>query len=227
MQIIWNVSIDTASFFSVKLIIYGNLFPFRFRLVPFLTELRAVMDWVWTDTTLSLSSWICVEDIYAHIFILKCWRESEKVRDLLSIFILFYCCTYNQVRDISKCTILKKIHNTNCSRHNIYHCMCLVFFITDFCWCFPFICCFCVCAYWHCVESPDSLAASRCVFPSVSSFPLCLLFFYLPFVFSLSVWCPHAFFSPLFSPHSRLLVCVCLSLSTCASPFLTHIRAFN
>lgn len=48
--------------------------------MPFLTELRAVMDWVWTDTTLSLSSWICVEDIYAHIFILKCWRESEKVR---------------------------------------------------------------------------------------------------------------------------------------------------
>ncbi|KAF3857972.1 hypothetical protein F7725_011173 [Dissostichus mawsoni] len=47
-------------------------------MVPFLTELRAVMDWVWTDTSLSLSSWICVEDIYAHIFILKCWRESEK-----------------------------------------------------------------------------------------------------------------------------------------------------
>uniref|UniRef100_W5MGR7 Uncharacterized protein n=1 Tax=Lepisosteus oculatus TaxID=7918 RepID=W5MGR7_LEPOC len=56
-----------------------NLFLFQgFRLVPFLTELRAVMDWVWTDTTLSLSSWICVEDIYANIFILKCWRESEK-----------------------------------------------------------------------------------------------------------------------------------------------------
>uniref|UniRef100_A0A803TYY0 Piezo-type mechanosensitive ion channel component n=1 Tax=Anolis carolinensis TaxID=28377 RepID=A0A803TYY0_ANOCA len=56
-----------------------NLFLFQgFRLVPFLTELRAVMDWVWTDTTLSLSSWICVEDIYANIFIMKCWRESEK-----------------------------------------------------------------------------------------------------------------------------------------------------
>uniref|UniRef100_H3D7M7 Piezo-type mechanosensitive ion channel component 2a, tandem duplicate 2 n=1 Tax=Tetraodon nigroviridis TaxID=99883 RepID=H3D7M7_TETNG len=57
---------------------YLNLFLFHFRLVPFLTELRAVMDWVWTDTTLSLSSWICVEDVYAHCFVLKCWRESEK-----------------------------------------------------------------------------------------------------------------------------------------------------
>uniref|UniRef100_A0A669F886 Uncharacterized protein n=1 Tax=Oreochromis niloticus TaxID=8128 RepID=A0A669F886_ORENI len=58
---------------------YLNLFLFQgFRMVPFLTELRAVMDWVWTDTTLSLSSWICIEDIYANIFVLKCWRESEK-----------------------------------------------------------------------------------------------------------------------------------------------------
>ncbi|XP_020029137.2 piezo-type mechanosensitive ion channel component 1 isoform X2 [Castor canadensis] len=56
-----------------------NLFLFQgFRLVPFLVELRAVMDWVWTDTTLSLSSWMCVEDIYANIFIIKCSRETEK-----------------------------------------------------------------------------------------------------------------------------------------------------
>lgn len=47
--------------------------------MPFLVELRAVMDWVWTDTTLSLSSWMCVEDIYANIFIIKCSRETEKV----------------------------------------------------------------------------------------------------------------------------------------------------
>ncbi|KAL4616870.1 piezo-type mechanosensitive ion channel component 2-like [Arapaima gigas] len=65
--------------FLTKSYNYVNLFLFQgFRLVPFLTELRAVMDWVWTDTTLSLSSWICVEDIYAHVFVLKCWRESEK-----------------------------------------------------------------------------------------------------------------------------------------------------
>lgn len=47
--------------------------------MPFLVELRAVMDWVWTDTTLSLSNWMCVEDIYANIFIVKCSRETEKV----------------------------------------------------------------------------------------------------------------------------------------------------
>uniref|UniRef100_A0AAZ3PV44 Piezo non-specific cation channel R-Ras-binding domain-containing protein n=1 Tax=Oncorhynchus tshawytscha TaxID=74940 RepID=A0AAZ3PV44_ONCTS len=65
--------------FLTKSYNYANLFLFQgFRLIPFLTELRAVMDWVWTDTSLSLSSWICVEDIYAHIFILKCWRESER-----------------------------------------------------------------------------------------------------------------------------------------------------
>uniref|UniRef100_G3S471 Piezo type mechanosensitive ion channel component 1 (Er blood group) n=1 Tax=Gorilla gorilla gorilla TaxID=9595 RepID=G3S471_GORGO len=56
----------------------GTLAVGRFRLVPFLVELRAVMDWVWTDTTLSLSSWMCVEDIYANIFIIKCSRETEK-----------------------------------------------------------------------------------------------------------------------------------------------------
>ncbi|GLD73093.1 piezo-type mechanosensitive ion channel component 1-like protein [Lates japonicus] len=57
-----------------------NLFLFQgFRLVPLLVELRAVMDWVWTDTTLSLSNWMCVEDIYANIFIIKCCRETEKV----------------------------------------------------------------------------------------------------------------------------------------------------
>lgn len=71
-------------------------------MVPFLTELRAVMDWVWTDTTLSLSSWICVEDIYANIFILKCWRESEKVGQF-----------YTNTAQEHKClmTVLSIVHN--------------------------------------------------------------------------------------------------------------------
>ncbi|XP_041125215.1 piezo-type mechanosensitive ion channel component 1-like isoform X1 [Polyodon spathula] len=65
--------------FLTKTYNHLNLFLFQgFRLVPFLVELRAVMDWVWTDTTLSLSDWMCVEDIYANIFIIKCSRETEK-----------------------------------------------------------------------------------------------------------------------------------------------------
>ncbi|XP_060041014.1 piezo-type mechanosensitive ion channel component 1 isoform X2 [Erinaceus europaeus] len=65
--------------FLTKKYNYLNLFLFQgFRLVPFLVELRAVMDWVWTDTTLSLSNWMCVEDIYANIFIIKCSIETEK-----------------------------------------------------------------------------------------------------------------------------------------------------
>lgn len=74
------------------LVSYFSFVVCSFRLVPFLTELRAVMDWVWTDTSLSLSSWICVEDIYAHIFILKCWRESEKV------FIILQHASRRQIR---------------------------------------------------------------------------------------------------------------------------------
>ncbi|XP_031425137.1 piezo-type mechanosensitive ion channel component 1 isoform X2 [Clupea harengus] len=65
--------------FLTKKFNHLNLFLFQgFRLVPFLVELRAVMDWVWTDTTLSLSDWMCVEDIYANTFIIKCSRETEK-----------------------------------------------------------------------------------------------------------------------------------------------------
>ncbi|XP_063267087.1 piezo-type mechanosensitive ion channel component 1 isoform X2 [Prinia subflava] len=65
--------------FLTKKYNHVNLFLFQgFRLVPFLVELRAIMDWVWTDTTLSLSNWMCVEDIYANIFIIKCSREAEK-----------------------------------------------------------------------------------------------------------------------------------------------------
>lgn len=51
----------------------------RFRIVPFFLELRAVIDWMWTNTSLSLSSWTCLEDLYANIFIMKCHQESEKV----------------------------------------------------------------------------------------------------------------------------------------------------
>jgi hypothetical protein len=47
--------------------------------VPFLLELRALMDWMITDTSLSLSDWLQMEDIYSNIFVLKCFRWGEKV----------------------------------------------------------------------------------------------------------------------------------------------------
>ncbi|CAI9737891.1 Hypothetical predicted protein [Octopus vulgaris] len=64
--------------FLTKNYSYLNLFLFKgFLVIPFLLELRALMDWMWTDTTLALGSWLQMEDIYANIFVLKCWRHAE------------------------------------------------------------------------------------------------------------------------------------------------------
>ena len=51
----------------------------RFLAIPFVLELRTLMDWIWTDTTMAIGSWLTMEDIYANIYVLKCWREAEKV----------------------------------------------------------------------------------------------------------------------------------------------------
>lgn len=55
----------------------GILFQ-GFQAIPFLLELRSVLDWVCTDTTLTLYHWLKMEDIYANIYVLKVYRESEK-----------------------------------------------------------------------------------------------------------------------------------------------------
>jgi piezo-type mechanosensitive ion channel component 1/2 len=43
----------------------------RFMAVPFLFELRTLMDWMWTTTSMTLGEWIKMEDIFSHIFQLK------------------------------------------------------------------------------------------------------------------------------------------------------------
>ncbi|ESO01036.1 hypothetical protein HELRODRAFT_192356 [Helobdella robusta] len=64
--------------FLTKKFGYFNLFCFKgFLAIPFLLELRALTDWMWTDTTLALTSWLQMEDIYANVFVLKCWRKIE------------------------------------------------------------------------------------------------------------------------------------------------------
>ncbi len=50
-----------------------------YRVIPLLPELREVMDWVFTDTALSLINWLKVQEIYAQLFIIKVQRERELV----------------------------------------------------------------------------------------------------------------------------------------------------
>jgi hypothetical protein len=56
--------------------------------VPFLLELRSLMDWIWTDSTLSITSWLQMEDIYANIFMQKCFRTLDCVSLFSDFFIV-------------------------------------------------------------------------------------------------------------------------------------------
>lgn len=39
--------------------------------IPFLMELRTLMDWVWTDTSMTLFDWLKMEDIFQNVYQLK------------------------------------------------------------------------------------------------------------------------------------------------------------
>lgn len=57
---------------------YINLFLFKgYMAIPFLYELRSLMDWIWTDTSMNIGNWLKMEDIFAHVFVLKCQRRAE------------------------------------------------------------------------------------------------------------------------------------------------------
>lgn len=55
-----------------------NLAAFKVYMVtPFLFELRALMDWIWTDTTMPLFEWLKMEDIFANIYEIKVINDID------------------------------------------------------------------------------------------------------------------------------------------------------
>jgi hypothetical protein len=53
---------------------------FSYLSIPLLLALRAIMDWMFTHTTLRLSSWLLLEKIYSNVYLLKCVKWAEKVK---------------------------------------------------------------------------------------------------------------------------------------------------
>ncbi|CAG2060848.1 unnamed protein product [Timema podura] len=49
----------------------------RYLNLPFLYELRTLMDWMWTDTSMSVFEWLKMEDIFNNVFQTKCSRRIE------------------------------------------------------------------------------------------------------------------------------------------------------
>ncbi|XP_037913806.1 piezo-type mechanosensitive ion channel component isoform X2 [Hermetia illucens] len=55
-----------------------NMLAFRiYMLIPLLYELRTLLDWVCTDTTMTLFDWLKMEDIFTEIYLMKCARQME------------------------------------------------------------------------------------------------------------------------------------------------------
>ncbi|CAF4702929.1 unnamed protein product [Rotaria sp. Silwood1] len=67
-----------AGNFLMKRFNYFNQILYRiYLLIPFLLELRTIMDWMFTDTALGLTNWLQLEDVYSNIYLLKCARWAE------------------------------------------------------------------------------------------------------------------------------------------------------
>jgi piezo-type mechanosensitive ion channel component 1/2 len=49
-----------------------------YRAIPFVYELRTLLDWTITKTTLSFYEWLKLEDVYAQLFLVKCRVTSDK-----------------------------------------------------------------------------------------------------------------------------------------------------
>lgn len=50
-----------------------------YRAIPFVYELRTLLDWTITKTSLTFFEWLKLEDIYANLFLVKCRVSQDKV----------------------------------------------------------------------------------------------------------------------------------------------------
>ncbi|KAJ8687309.1 hypothetical protein QAD02_023103 [Eretmocerus hayati] len=66
-----------GNFLCRKFTIFNYCLFKGFMTVPFLFETRAVMDWIWTDTSMTAFDWFKMEDIFANIYQIKCMRGLE------------------------------------------------------------------------------------------------------------------------------------------------------
>ncbi|XP_025982938.2 piezo-type mechanosensitive ion channel homolog [Glycine max] len=58
-----------------------NVLGFRlYRAIPFLYELRCVLDWSCTTTSLTMYDWLKLEDIHASLFLVKCDVDLNRAR---------------------------------------------------------------------------------------------------------------------------------------------------
>jgi hypothetical protein len=59
--------------------IFRWLIYIAYRAIPFVYELRTLLDWTVTKTSLTFFEWLKLEDIYANLFLVKCRVSQDKV----------------------------------------------------------------------------------------------------------------------------------------------------
>lgn len=66
--------------FVVAFTCHVYIFLFSYRSIPLLSEMREVIDWMFTDSTLSFRQWLRVQEIWAEVYLVKVRRMREQVK---------------------------------------------------------------------------------------------------------------------------------------------------